>query len=194
MTRILLFDLGGVLIDNQMFPDLQSMMDDPEDIPRLKHRWVRSPAVSQFEAGRITFDSFFDKLREEFGLTLSHDDFLTRFRTWPSGYFDGALDLLDALRPNHTLCCLSNSNEIHWQGEFTEPFTHVFSSHLIGHFKPEPGAFDHVIRELDCAAEDISFFDDADINVEAAKNLRLKAYHTPDFPTLQQTLRNIGLL
>lgn len=189
---VLLFDLGGVLIESVMFAELKRLMNTDRSEAALLEAWLRNPLARRFELGQCPPEEFSRGVIHEFGLNLDPAEFLAIFATWPKGFYDGALRLLADLRSEHTVCCLSNSNEVHWTSSLTAPFDHAFSSHLIGCIKPDPEAFAHVLREIEVPAERVHFFDDASLNVEAARRLGLNAYHTVGFRALKNTLKQLG--
>lgn len=191
---VLLFDLGGVLIESVMFRELKRLMNTDRSEAELLEVWLRNPLARRFELGQCSPEEFSRSVVREFGLNLDPAEFLAVFATWPKGFYDGAVRLLADLRSAHTVCCLSNSNEVHWTSSLTAPFDHAFSSHLIGCIKPDPEAFAHVLNEIGVPPQRVHFFDDAPLNVEAARRLGLNAYHTAGFPALKSTLKQLGFI
>jgi glucose-1-phosphatase len=51
----------------------------------------------------------------------------------------------------------------------------VFTSHEIGHRKPQPESFEHVLRAIGVPPPEVLLFDDLEPNVEAARALGLQA-------------------
>jgi len=51
----------------------------------------------------------------------------------------------------------------------------VFTSHEIGHRKPHPATFEHVLAAIDAPAAEVLLFDDLAPNVAAAQALGLQA-------------------
>lgn len=191
---ILLFDLGGVLIESVMFSELKRLMGTDRSEAELVEIWLANPLARRFELGQCPPDEFSRSVIQEFSLTLDATEFLASFATWPKGFHDGAVELLAGLRAQHTVCCLSNSNEVHWKSSITSHFDRAFSSHLIGCIKPDPESFAYVLNELDVPAERVHFFDDAQVNVEAARRCGLNAYHTPGYQALNATLNRLGFI
>jgi putative hydrolase of the HAD superfamily len=58
---------------------------------------------------------------------------------------------------------------------WTAGFEHVFVSARLGMVKPDPEIFEHVLRELGAPAEDVTFVDDRQPNVDAAATLGIRA-------------------
>jgi glucose-1-phosphatase len=192
--RVLLFDLGGVLIDNAMFASLQQLMRSDLSEAELIHLWLANPVAREYELGRCSTEVFCRSIVTELDLAISPEAFLTAFRGWPKGFHRGVDVLLAALRRHHTVCCLSNSNEAHWTDTITGHFDHAFSSHLIGHIKPDRSAFEYVVAALDVKPGDVHFFDDALANVEAATAFGLDAHHTVGYRSLRSKLTELGFV
>jgi putative hydrolase of the HAD superfamily len=190
---ILLFDLGGVLIESDMFTELRRLTGSAHSEAELISHWLANPVARAFELGRCTPADFSHSIVREFRLSMAPDDFLSAFATWPKGFYPGVEALLAELRQSHTVCCLSNSNEVHWTNAPIGHFDHAFSSHLIGCIKPDRDAFDHVLSTLGATPGDVHFFDDAPVNVEAARACGLHAHHTPGFTALQTKLHDLHL-
>ena len=193
-NSILLFDLGGVLIRNRMFSELKRLTRADQSEAELIDRWLKHPTARTFELGQCSEDEFARSVVAELALDLTPGEFLDAFRHWPDGFYDGAEATLARLREKYTVACLSNSNETHWTGSFTDPFDYAFSSHLIGRIKPDRDAFEHVLSTIGASPDQVYFFDDAPANVEAAREIGISAHHTVGFDQARETLRALGFL
>ena len=182
----LLFDLGGVLIENVGFERLAALLPAPLDIETSKARWLESTWVRDFELGRIDADAFAAGLTDAWKLRCSADAFKAEFASWPRGFFDGAIAFLAKLRATHRIGCLTNSNALHWArfSGFEDLFDVRLSSHLTGVIKPDRGCFEHAIAACGVAAERIRFFDDSKPNVVGAREAGMQAWHVEGFEAL----------
>lgn len=185
-TKVLLFDLGGVLLENRTFDVLGEWLPKLGEA-EIRARWLASDAVRAFERGRIDPREFGERFVAEWGLNLTVDDFLREFATWPTGFYPGAEAALRTWRQRYRVCALSNANAIHWArfNGFAEHFDHAFSSHLIGKIKPDRDVFDHVIVALGVPPEAILFFDDSLPNVTTARSVGMCAEHAVGFEAVQ---------
>jgi putative hydrolase of the HAD superfamily len=189
---VLLFDLGGVLIESTMFSELKRLMNSDATEAALIERWLRNPLTRRFELGQCSASEFAESVVREFELPIDGASFLTAFAGWPKGFYAGAESTLAQLRRDHTVCCLSNSNSVHWNDALTSHFDFAFSSHLIGHIKPDASAFTFVLESVGVPAQQVYFFDDAIVNVEAARRIGLNAHHTVGYTQLVSTLTHLG--
>ncbi len=178
MINVVLFDLGGVLIE---LPPMASFMARSAlSETELKSRWLTSRAVRDFESGRSTPERFGTAAIAEFELAMSAGEFIERFTGWPQGPMPGARDTIEKLRARHHVACLSNTNALHWErfdAEHDLPgwFDTTFASHHLGMMKPDPEIYEHVVAALDVDPSTIAFFDDNAVNVEAASGVGLTA-------------------
>jgi HAD superfamily hydrolase (TIGR01509 family) len=193
--KVLAFDLGGVLLENGGREALTAMLPQRDQIGDVRLRWLASSAVQQFERGHISADQFASSLVKEWGLELDPLEFIEAFATWPKGFFPGARELLIDLRPHYQLACLSNSNEVHWARfpELATMFDFAFSSHQIGHVKPDAAAYDCLLTRTRAEPENVYFFDDLQPNVEAARALGIKAIQVEGISALKAALQREGL-
>jgi len=193
--RVILFDLGGVLVENAGEQGLSSMLPYQLGRHEIWTRWLASDAVRRFERGEIAPEVFAARFIEEWGLALEPAAFMESFAAWPRGLFDGAAALVRNLRAQHRVACLSNTNALHWARlpELPELFDSIFASHLTGLLKPDAEAFEHVLRELDVRADAVWFFDDLLQNVEAARKVGIRAVQVRTFADVGPALRARGL-
>ena len=176
--EVILFDLGGVLVELTGVPTMLSWSRLTE--AEVWQRWLHSPAVRRFESGNGSAEEFAREIIDELTLNTTTDEFLTQFTAWPRGVFSGGIELLQELGRNHQVACLSNTNHLHWdrfeqETELLDHFHAAFASHQTGHLKPDASSFEHAIDALGVVAENILFMDDNQINIDAAQAAGLVA-------------------
>ncbi|HWT83964.1 MAG TPA: HAD-IA family hydrolase [Candidatus Methylomirabilis sp.] len=193
--QVILFDLGGVLIESSGRDTLRTLLPDELERDQVLDRWIQSPIVKQFERGLLSPEAFAAAFINEWRLPLGPAEFLEVFATWPKGFFAGAKALVRALRTQHRVACLSNTNSVHWERvpELPTLFDASFPSHLTGFLKPEREAYDYVLGELGVEANAVYFFDDLLPNIVAARAIGMNAFHVRGFSDIAPTLRVEGL-
>jgi HAD superfamily hydrolase (TIGR01493 family) len=196
---IVIFDLGGVLIDWDGANGLRELLGDAFSPEAARKFWLESPAVRSFESGRSTSDEFARKAVEELSLSMSPDEWFRQFFSWDRGPFPGSSDLLSALESKCELGCLSNNNELHWSQikdhwGFGRFFRYQYLSHEIGMIKPDPEIFEYVLRDLGVPPERILYLDDNPECVEAALKFNLRAAKARGLNEVRQVLSSVGLL
>ncbi len=197
--KVLLFDLGGVLVDASGLRELPQLLAEPMEREDLRRKWVSSPAVERFETGLCSREEFAAAFTQEWGLSLEPDDFIVRFRSWVGAPYPGTGELLSALRGRHVLACLSNTNTVHWEKLLQMDGLRLvlerpFVSHELGAMKPSPAVYARVAQELECEPGEIAFFDDGPENVDGAAEAGLSAHLTIGPDHLRRVLGDLGLL
>jgi HAD superfamily hydrolase (TIGR01509 family) len=196
---VILFDLGGVLIELAGVEKMLEWSPGLETTDELWRRWLASEAVRRFETGAIGRDEFAASLIGEFGVPVGAGEFLEAFTWWPRSVFPGAFELLAQMRERYRLASVSNTNEIHWDRfsrtwSLDAAFHHNFPSHLVGKLKPDAEYFEHVLDTLGARAPRVLFIDDNAINVDAAAKLGIVTRRVAGVDGARQAFRELGLL
>ena len=135
----------------------------------------------------------------ELGLRVTSERFLAECQTWLRGPYPGALELLESLRPQYRVACLSNTDsvnvrkfdeELHLQNWFDQ----CFYSNEMGLRKPDPQAYLHVSKALEVPPAEIAFFDDSIKCVNGAIAVGMRAQHVTGFGDLRIQLNRMGIL
>ena len=197
--RVLLFDVGGVLVELGGVEIILGWLGNRLTAEQLWQRWLQSEPVRQFETGQISAPEFAAGVIAEFGLTVDPRTFLDSFVDWPTGLYPGTLELLARIPRRFQRALLSNSNALHWPRVLDEMGlrgavdTH-FVSHLTGRIKPDRGAFEHVLQSLECSPWEVVFFDDNALNIEAARTLGMHARQVRGLGETERALIELGLI
>lgn len=196
MTQVLLFDLGGVLIDIDFHRAFSAWGAAAGLDPlAVAARFSQDAAYHAHERGEISGAEYFAALRRNL---LLHD--LTD-EQMAAGWnailiaekreFTRRIAALPAHLPRYVFSNSNDTHKRHWEQHMPEalaPFKRVFVSSDIGKRKPETEAFHHVAREIGVAPEAILFFDDVLENVEGARRAGLDAVHVPTVRELEAGL------
>jgi len=197
---LLLFDLGGVLVEYTGLSDIRSLLSRPLTDEELRQLVAAtSECWASFECGALTPEAFAEGFAAVWPLALGREAFLAEFETWTRRLLPGAEALLARLRRRYRLAALSNSNALHWRRTcqvlgVDSLFERAFASHELGVRKPAREAYELVLRELSAPAGRTTFFDDVEENVEAARAVGMRAYRVRGVDELQRCLRELGML
>jgi len=194
LIKVILFDLGGVLVDWDGKGPLVELSGGKLNKEEARRFWLESILVRQFETGRLAPDQFAEGVVSELGLSLSPDKFLEEFVTWDRGLYPGVALLLDKLRPRFLLACLSNNNELHWKKliedyALTNIFHRLYASFQTGLMKPDREAFENVINDLGYSPEEFLFFDDNLECIEEAEEIGMKACQVRGIDEVRKVLK-----
>ena len=193
--KVLIFDLGGVVID--LFVDrtfaAMAALGVPADM-LTERGCLMNSMMMQFDRGDITADEMFGYIksflpaavREKAGAGLDSEI----QRVWNLMLGDIPADKLQrlaALRSaGYRVVMLSNTNSGHWPrieqlfieagGKLpSECFDALYLSYLMRRRKPEPGIFLTLLENEGVDAADCLFFDDSAENCAAARALGIDA-------------------
>lgn len=178
----LLFDLGGVVLDIDFERALAAWQPHSRwPVERLRELFVCDEPFRHHETGAITDRQYFGHLRGTLGLGCDDAAVEAGWNRIFVAPIVPTLDLIDAVRGRLPCYALSNTNDAHlrhMQAEFAHVlgrFDRVFVSHEIGHRKPQPQSFAHVVQAIGVPAAQVLFFDDLQENVLAARQSGLQA-------------------
>lgn len=197
--RVVLFDLGNVLVDLGDVSEMHVMLNTQGEESEVWLKWLQSPTVAAFDSGQITFDRFAENLLQEVGSTTNKDVFKASFKAWPKGLFSGALDLVASVKPDYHRAILSNTNAAHWPRLMDEmglagKFHSYYASHMVGFVKPDKAIYQHVIDSLQVAPQSILFIDDNQVNIDTANALGMQAFRVKGIEEARRVLDQHGVL
>lgn len=187
----LLFDYGGVLVDLDKQRCIRAFEALGFDIRPYLGTYAQAGFFSELERGAISVEGFCDKIREAAGNeSISDTDICNAWKDYLTGVPAERLEMLLKIARHYPVYLLSNTNTIHWkmaeedyfnfQGHTVDDFFRKkFLSFEIGAEKPSEEIYQAVIDGIGCEPSDILFFDDSDVNCDAARKMGLQARVAP---------------
>ena len=177
-TELIMFDLGGVLIELGNSPIPRGWLPNSENFNLSD--WFLSPTALAFECGHISAAEFAYSIKTELSLIVDCSEIIDKFTQWPKAFFPDSTDILIELRGKYRLALFSNTNELHWsrfieEFEIHKYFDHLFASHLLKAAKPDIESFHQVLDSLKVAPDKVLFFDDNSDNISSAKRVGINA-------------------
>ncbi len=193
---VVLFDMGGVLVELGSLPELLGSGIDEE---RFWPRWLSSPAVRRFERGGCSPDEFAAGAVDDLNLTITPETFLFNFARFPRGLFPGAVELVTELSTEVEIGVLSNTNQLHWETQpdaeiLQQLVTRPYLSYRLGEVKPDEALYRLVLDDLDRPAGEVLFLDDNQINVDGARRVGMAAEAVKGPDEARTVLGRYGLL
>ena len=193
--KVLLFDLGGVIVP-WVGPEALAARFGMTRADVID-RFAQSEIFSAYERGQTTDAIFTAELKRLFD--LPDPDIAALWNSWVEPPFPGVLDVLAELKTRFTTACLSNTNALHWNHvnemfNTGETFHHAFASHQIHEAKPDAQSYLIPLERMGVTAEDVWFFEDTTVNVEAARNLGMTVHQVNRTKGVMPVLRQLGLL
>ena len=195
---VVLFDLGGVLIDFGGVAPMKALSGIESD-DELWGRWLTCRWVRSFERGDCSADDFAKGVVDDWDLPVEPAAFLAEFRSWPGGPLPGADELLQRVQAVVPGGCLSNTNALHWEEQFSrwpilDAFDFRFLSFELGVVKPDRALFERVAQLVPAPPDRVLFLDDNLVNVEGAHAAGFAATHTRGVAEATQALVDAGVI
>lgn len=203
----LIFDLGGVLFDiNYQEPGKRFQALGMQGLKDLFFNPDANNPFHAYERGHISSEEFAGHLLR-FAPESVHIHHIQD--AWNSILTELPLhriQMLRELKHKHRLFLFSNINDWHLTAyrqqlpipytEFESCFEAVYYSCKIGHRKPDPEGFQHILRQHQLNPEETAFIDDLQENAQGASQVGIQGWHLDLSSGLnvESLLRQKGLL
>ena len=194
MKPIVLWDVMGTLVHDPFYEEMPEFFDLPFE--RLL-RTLQPGAWVDFELGRRTEREFLSDFFAD-GRDFDHGRFVHTVRNayrWLPGMEALVAELHAA---GHVMHAFSNYpvwyRMIEERLQVSRFAEWSFVSCLIGVRKPDPAAYDHVLRELGVTGNECIFVDDRPCNCEAAADAGIHAIRFEGADALRESLNSAGVL
>lgn len=199
--RVLLFDLGRVLIDFDHTLGVKKIVNfctlDEQSIYNL---FFDSDITDKYEKGLVSSLGFFEEVKKMLNAKITYEEFVPIWNKIFSPHL-GMLELIESLKDNYSLYLVSNINKLHFeylQEEFSSYFkffTYIFLSYELGLRKPDPKIYRYIIDYLKISPQNIIYTDDRIELVDAAVELGIDAFKFVSTDSFKEELikRNIKL-
>ena len=190
MINTFIFDLGGVIInleEKDSYNSLSNLIG--LSFSEIQSKVAKSDIFVQHEKGLISNEAFRKGVNNLFQCNLSDDQFDIAWNSMLKNIPIERLELLLALRQNHKVLILSNTNAIHIKrfnellelvsGEKSlESFAdYVFFSHELNMKKPDLEIYEEVLKRSYSKASESIFMDDKLENLESAASIGIATLH-----------------
>lgn len=200
-VRAVLFDLGGVVlqVDHQRSFDVWSRHSRLSRAELQAAYRVDEP-YQRYETGALPAEGYFAHLRQVLRLDCDTTVVQAGYNAMLAAEIEETVQLLDVIRERVPCYAISNTNAVHVAEierafpRLLPKFTRVFTSHEIGHRKPHPAAFEHVLKEIGVPAGEVLLFDDLVPNIEAARAMGMQAVVVTRPEDVREGLRTRGLI
>jgi len=194
VSRVLLFDLGGVLIDLNWVSSARRLFGSEDTEAELKKRWIALSAVREYESGRADFDKFYQLFIAETKAEIEIGDFRREFAGIIGPEKAGCRQMLQELSRSWRLAMLSNTNPVHVEmlrksSDLFGFFQDLFFSYELGMAKPDLEIYHEVCRRLACPPDQVIFFDDSQGNVDAAVRCGITSFRVDGPTDISEILR-----
>ena len=209
--KMLLFDLGGVIIDidpsitENKFKEISNRHGHNFKGLDYRHEKVSSDLTSLFfdyEQGFKNDSEFRDGIRQIGKIDVSDEEIDNIWNLVIVKINKTLLDQILILRKKYSIMILSNTNNIHrvyfdslvkkiYKKSFMDIFDRVFYSYEMRCRKPDKIIYQRVIDSSGFKPDEIVFFDDMIENLTECKKLGMNSYHVTDSKSLEKSLTGL---
>jgi FMN phosphatase YigB (HAD superfamily) len=198
MIRVVLMDIGNVLVNFDLHKLVASLLDGTGKTPREVLAYLNGSGLGErYEKGLVSTEGFFETLRRELGYTGDFE----RFKTAWNGIFwenPEGVAVFRALKKKGRVFLASNTNELHYeylrrQFPFLAEADGEVLSHEIKARKPEADFFHKALRKAGVRPEEAVLIDDTPGNIRSAQALGIFGIHFTGGPAVWQALSGVGL-
>ncbi len=183
MIKNLLFDLGGVIMNirrqNAVDALVKIGMTDADD---FLGDYAQQGPFLKLEEGAISEKHFREEIRKLISNPVTDEQIDNAFCQFLLGIPKYRLDALELLHKKYKIYMLSNTNPIMWNSVIAEEFKKAghcmeyYFDGIVTSFeakcvKPDEKIFKTVVDNFGIKPEETIFFDDSQININAAAKL-----------------------
>lgn len=182
--KLILFDLGGVIIDIDWKKSVKAFADlTNSSFDELNQLMRKEELVQRIETGKMDSIEFRDWFCQVFNKDFDDAEIDNAWNAMLLEIPKERIELIKTLKENYSVMCLSNTNEIHINelnsklsliSEFDsleKLMDKTYYSHLLKTRKPEPKAWEIILNENQLEAESVLYFDDNERNHQVATEL-----------------------
>lgn len=199
--KVILFDLGNVLIDLNYGAAVKRIVHFCKNNERdIINTLMRSEITGIFEEGKLSPEDFFSGVKGLLGLDISYAGFVS---IWNEVFFLSAKNrfvysIANNLKSNYKIGILSNINVLHYEYikenfPIFNIFDKVFASFQLGSIKPNPSIYNNVLSELKVEPEEVFYTDDREELVKSASALGINSFVFNSVNKLKKDLINSGV-
>jgi len=200
--RVILFDLGNVLVDFNFKPAIERISGfcskSPDEILKF---FFNSDITNSFEKGVLSSEEFYARVKDKLSLKLSYEYFVP---IWNEVFFfsqknRSVYHIANCLKKKYRINLLSNTNILHYnyiKKSFPvfNVFEKLFLSFEIGAIKPDKAIYRKVINDLGVLPENIFYTDDRCELVSSASGLGIKSFVFSGAEQLIKDLSSLGII
>lgn len=201
----IIFDFGNVLMDLDLpAADRYFQQYWGENTDTARTRLMQNRVFDLYEKGGLSTEEFVEALRFAGTPALTETQVLEGWNSIFIGMPAHRFELLHELRRKYNVFLLSNINELHerWIADYmvrehnisdyeSRFFDGVYFSHLIRLRKPDRDIFEYILADAELDPDETIFFDDLEMNVEAARLTGIHAYVHPVGTEIAAHIRRI---
>ncbi len=190
MTKNIIFDLGGVLLDINYQNSIDAFKNvGIQNFEDMFSQFKADALFEKLETGEIPEIEFYEAIKQRTPQEITNSQIDNAWNALILNFRTESLAQLEKLAGRYKLYLLSNTNNIHlkyFKALFTREtgkpsfdtyFSKAWYSSEVGLRKPGTEIFEFVLQQENLKAAETLFIDDTLMNIETAKKLGFKTHH-----------------
>jgi glucose-1-phosphatase len=208
MVGLVLFDVGGVLIDLQSEQARRSLVSEYgmtttayEGLSRCTYEKEPFSITEEATIGAVGSDEYIDAFRAACGCSVPGSVIKQNRESIIGRERPAMIELVSTLSERVRVAAFTNTIDMHWEmlqnrDRFSFPtlVEQTIASHIIGFAKPTKAAYQEITRRLEIDPAEVLFIDDSGINVSAAIEYGMRGIVFNNYRDLVETLHKEKLL
>ncbi len=176
--KLFIFDVGGVVVMHDYpIEEFSRRYNLPYESVRRDWRDYIKPMLD----GYLEVGVFYRMLEDNYGIDLSNDNIMVNY--YNARENTPVKKIVEKLRSSgHRVVTGSNTFAPHWdyplamKPSLLSGFDHLYASHEMHLSKPSPAFYRYIAKAEGFDEKDCLFFDDSEVNVEAARSVGMSAF------------------
>jgi putative hydrolase of the HAD superfamily len=199
MIKVIVFDIGGVLMDSERSFDgiyeefARASGAPPEEVVKLHNQYL-----DRMLYGKVSAAQFFAIIRKKYRAKGNLKKIWLGVAIKNITLNKDLLRTVDRLRKRRPVALLSNVSQIRgFVDEHFDLYSHfdrTFLSYKLGMQKPSKAIFNLALKKLKVKPEEALFIDDKESNLRVARELGIKCIQFNNNAQLANEIAPLGLL
>lgn len=177
----IIFDLGGVVLNWTPEKIIGQFFEEEDALLHVQEKIFKHEDWNEFDRGNLETEILLQRISARTGMEIKRGHEFLNAVFLSLEPIPGTLELLYKLKAaGQRLFCLSNINlpalvYLKQTYAFWEVFHGCVFSCFVKMIKPEEGIYKYLLSQYDLNPHDCLFFDDTQVNIEAAGKLGVRA-------------------
>ncbi len=199
MIRTIIFDMGGVLLLNDINEVYEKLAAKIGIKPGLLPDLIRQNR-REFMNGEYSAEGFAQLIKDKFKLK---NDVAEIISEWKDSFGrlmelnDELFSLITRLKQNYKTAMLTDAPQLHSMVNkkkgLYEPFDPCIISCEVGLVKPEKGIYELLLKELKQEPDKCMIVDDSEVNIETAKSMGFRTILFKDNKHFAEELKRLKI-
>lgn len=194
--KLLIFDLGGILVENYDIPFFEALAKaTKKSIQEIEEKI--KPLMQKSERGEISEHEFVNRFLKEMNCKEKPEKFV-EIRRKATKEAAGVRDFITELKKHYKVAFATNNAEEEFASnnkimDFDKLFDWGVASYQAHARKTEPKMFEEILTHFKIKPEETIFIDDSVANLKAPKELGIETIHFTSLEQVKKELEKEGI-